>query len=235
MTSSAASAATSSSSSCPRRPVEPPAPSRPGFAARSWRRSREATRVPVGVSIGIAEWDGEATATELFDVADAALREAKSAGGGRIVGPGPDERGDRLVELTKSLVRRGRETRRPAGRNADRSQPALPAERLIRQRRLGRAGKILPRRISCRTEPRGRIRRRSSARRGFSPLIETPIQSRQLVSIVRSGVGASPGLAEVDPLSIRTCQGSASSKRHWIVIGEPLTASVRALRATMSK
>ncbi len=111
-------------------------PETPGRAARSiatrlrgsiLEAIAEATRVPVGVSIGIAEWDGEATATELFDVADAALREAKSAGGGRIVGPGPDERGDRLVELTKSLVRPWRETRRPAGRDAD--DPPRASER----------------------------------------------------------------------------------------------------------
>ena len=67
MTSSAASAATSSSSSCPRPPAAPPAPIATRLRGSILDAIAEATRVPVGVSIGIAEWDGEATATELFE------------------------------------------------------------------------------------------------------------------------------------------------------------------------
>jgi len=64
-----------------------------------------ATSVEVGVSIGIVEWNGDASAVELLDVADRALREAKSSGGGRVVRADSSDRPDGLVELTKSLIR----------------------------------------------------------------------------------------------------------------------------------
>ena len=69
------------------------------------------------VSIGIAEWDGKSTAAELFEVADAARcgRPSRPAGA-EVVGGGTDERGDRLVELTKSFVRPWRDRRRYVGR-----------------------------------------------------------------------------------------------------------------------
>lgn len=64
-----------------------------------------ATPVEVGVSIGIVEWNGDASAVELLDVADRALREAKRSGGGRVFRAGASDRPDGLVELTKSLIR----------------------------------------------------------------------------------------------------------------------------------
>jgi diguanylate cyclase (GGDEF)-like protein len=68
------------------------------------------TTIPIDVSIGIGDWDGRASALELIGAADHNLREAKLAGGGRIIGGASSDRGDRLVELTESLVRpwRGR-------------------------------------------------------------------------------------------------------------------------------
>ncbi len=79
----------------------------------------ETTKVPIDASIGIAEWDGQGSAVELVEIADTALREAKGAGGGQVVGGVVDDRGDGLVELTKSLVRPWREGRRPMGREPE--------------------------------------------------------------------------------------------------------------------
>jgi diguanylate cyclase (GGDEF)-like protein len=70
----------------------------------------EATEVDVGISIGIAEWDGKATASELLGVADRALANAKRPGGGKIVGDRAEERLDGLLELTKDLIARERDS-----------------------------------------------------------------------------------------------------------------------------
>jgi diguanylate cyclase (GGDEF)-like protein len=66
--------------------------------------------VRVGASIGIATWDGEATAAELLEHADAAMYEAKAGGRDEIrwhaPGHGRDRAGDRSrVALTTELPR----------------------------------------------------------------------------------------------------------------------------------
>jgi diguanylate cyclase (GGDEF)-like protein len=68
------------------------------------------TPIPIDASIGIGDWDGRASALELIEAADRNLREAKLAGGGQVIGGTSNDRCDRLVELTESLVRpwRGR-------------------------------------------------------------------------------------------------------------------------------
>jgi diguanylate cyclase (GGDEF)-like protein len=64
-----------------------------------------ATPVEIDVSIGVAEWDGESTASALLEAADAALREAKRSGGARIVSRNSAaSRANGLLELTKELV-----------------------------------------------------------------------------------------------------------------------------------
>ena len=68
-----------------------------------------ATEIPLGVSVGVAEWNG-GSAVELFGAAEEALREAKRSGGGRIVDRSALGRPDGLMSRTKSFVRprRGR-------------------------------------------------------------------------------------------------------------------------------
>jgi diguanylate cyclase (GGDEF)-like protein len=66
----------------------------------------EVTTVPVGASIGIAEWDGEAAALEFFEAADRAMRVAKAAGGSRVQAlTTPRRRLDGLSELTRQGAR----------------------------------------------------------------------------------------------------------------------------------
>src|SRR5215210_891674 len=98
-----------------------------------------------------------------------------------------------------------------------------------------RARNTLRKRVKPVAEPNGRRRRLSSERSGFLPCIERLIHSAQSVSKVRSGSGAKPGSARVEPLSTPRCQGSASAKRHWTVSPSPLIESVRADRAIDSK
>ena len=64
-----------------------------------------ATEIPIEASIGVADWDGEASAVDFLESADRALRDAKRAGGGRVAGTSIDHRPDGLLELTKNLVR----------------------------------------------------------------------------------------------------------------------------------
>jgi diguanylate cyclase (GGDEF)-like protein len=65
----------------------------------------DATAVEIDVSIGVAEWDGESTASALLEAADEALREAKRSGGSRIVSSNSAaSRANGLLELTKELV-----------------------------------------------------------------------------------------------------------------------------------
>lgn len=64
----------------------------------------EATTVPVGVSFGIAEWDGEASALEFFEAADRAMRVAKAAGGSRVQAlTTPRRRLNGLADLAREL------------------------------------------------------------------------------------------------------------------------------------
>jgi diguanylate cyclase (GGDEF)-like protein len=48
------------------------------------RAVAERTTVPLDVSIGVADWDGQGTATELLEAADGALRDAKEAEAGAV-------------------------------------------------------------------------------------------------------------------------------------------------------
>lgn len=65
----------------------------------------EATTIPVDVSVGVAEWDGQSTPLELLASADRSSREAKADGGGRVRSQSPPAgRFDGLAELTRTLV-----------------------------------------------------------------------------------------------------------------------------------
>ena len=77
------------------------------------------------------------------------------------------------------------------------------------------AGRPCASAASSRSCPRGRMRRCSIIFSGLASGLPEAIQSAQLVSKVTVGLGASPGSARVEPLSITRCQGSASLKRHW--------------------
>ena len=68
----------------------------------------DASLVPIEMSIGVAEWDGEGTSSELLDAADDALRDAKRAGGARVVADRSAAAPDGLVELTEVLNRNRR-------------------------------------------------------------------------------------------------------------------------------
>jgi diguanylate cyclase (GGDEF)-like protein len=69
------------------------------------------TPVEVDVSVGIAEWDREASSAELLDGANIAMREAKRSGTAKVVAAS-GERGDRIAELTKNFARPWRDGRR---------------------------------------------------------------------------------------------------------------------------
>ncbi len=74
-----------------------------------------ATPVQVDVSFGIAEWDGESSATELLSAADRALAHAKAAGGGRIGAAPAATRVDGMLERVRELLhRREPVVRRPS-------------------------------------------------------------------------------------------------------------------------
>ena len=64
----------------------------------------KATTVPLDASVGVAEWNGTCSAMEFLDIADRALREAKAAGGARVIEGPAHRRGNGLMELTKTLV-----------------------------------------------------------------------------------------------------------------------------------
>jgi diguanylate cyclase (GGDEF)-like protein len=77
------------------------------FRAASLAAIAAATPVPVDVSIGIAEWDGECSGTALLGAADKALAEAKASGGGRIrTRPAAAQVGGLLERVRKLLQRR---------------------------------------------------------------------------------------------------------------------------------
>lgn len=66
----------------------------------------EITAAGPGVSVGVVEWDGEASPLELLETANRMLREAKVSGGGRVRSQPPFDRGfDSLSELSEQLVR----------------------------------------------------------------------------------------------------------------------------------
>jgi diguanylate cyclase (GGDEF)-like protein len=65
-----------------------------------------ATTTPLDASIGVAEWDGESTATELIESARRAVRYAQVRGGGRVeVQRSNEDDLDGLTELTRELAR----------------------------------------------------------------------------------------------------------------------------------
>jgi diguanylate cyclase (GGDEF)-like protein len=64
----------------------------------------EETPIPITASIGIVEWDGEASPLGLLDMADHMMRQAKGLGGARVQSKGNGHL-DGLVDLSKQLAR----------------------------------------------------------------------------------------------------------------------------------
>jgi diguanylate cyclase (GGDEF)-like protein len=65
------------------------------------------TSIPIGVCMGIAEWDDQQSPIELLDAAETAMREARSRGDAVAVARGARHPG-RLLGLTRGMVRRAR-------------------------------------------------------------------------------------------------------------------------------
>ncbi|MGH2985957.1 MAG: GGDEF domain-containing protein [Solirubrobacterales bacterium] len=65
----------------------------------------EATSVAIEASVGVVEWDGEDSATDLVSAAETTMRTAKASGRGRVDSQPSADRADGLAELTRELVR----------------------------------------------------------------------------------------------------------------------------------
>jgi diguanylate cyclase (GGDEF)-like protein len=65
----------------------------------------DATSVAIEASVGVVEWDGEDSATELVRATERLMRNAKAGGRGRVDSQPAADRADGLAELTRELVR----------------------------------------------------------------------------------------------------------------------------------
>lgn len=65
----------------------------------------ETTSVAIEASVGVVEWDGEDSATELVRATERLMRNAKARGRGQVDSQPVADRADGLAELTRELVR----------------------------------------------------------------------------------------------------------------------------------